>query len=331
MTSATLCLTPGDSSGIGPEITIKFLQRHLARFPQCKVLVVGDRHALAQAAAQQGTILPLTDSIDYLDTSAPEPGKTVYKALEKASELIAQGQADALVTGPLSKENLSKAGILASGHTEILEVLARRHYPGKKHKAHMMFLYRNFRILLLTRHIPLSQVGERLQTVNIRPAMKALEQFLQETLVIEAPKIAVMGVNPHAGEIGGAEEALFLEPVIEHLNQKGNSLWEGPLAADALFRRFDVNHIAYDAYVAPYHDQGLIPMKMIAGYKAVNVTIGLPFIRTSVSHGTAPDIAGQGIAREESMVEAVSTALKLIEARKATNIIPDSLMETAGQ
>lgn len=314
MSKQRLCITPGDPLGIGPEITVKFLDRYAAQYQQ-PFHIIGSLKALNQAAGQLGVSLPQPGNVTYQDVTADSPGMISYLAIEQAVELLASRQADALVTGPIAKAHLQDAGIMAQGHTEILEFLARRHAPNTKPKAEMMFVYRNFRMLLLTRHIPLSRVASALASHNHRPALECLTQFLTRQAGIKKPRIAVLGVNPHAGEIGGVEETLILEPLIDEMNRQGHAQFEGPFAADAFFRHVDVNNLYYDAVVAMYHDQGLIPFKLIAGYKAVNVTVGLPFIRTSVSHGTAFDIAGQGVAKEESLVEAVDTAIELAAAR----------------
>jgi len=305
MASRTLCLTPGDPTGIGPEVTVKFLTCHLRKYPNYHFHVIGALGALEKAVKILGCTLPV-DQVTYTDVSGQTPGEIAYHALEKAVALIAAGDADAMVTGPISKSNLKEAGILASGHTEILELLARKHYPTLKPKAEMLFVYRNFRLMLLTRHIPLSQVSKALTQLACQQSLSVLINFLREYLGIVKPRIAVLGVNPHAGEVGGKEEADVLLPVIQAIHA------EGPFAADGFFRGFDAENPGYDAVVAAYHDQGLIPFKLIAGHRAVNVTIGLPFLRTSVGHGTAFDIAGQGIADETGLISAIEIAVALI-------------------
>jgi 4-hydroxy-L-threonine phosphate dehydrogenase PdxA len=311
--SHRLCLTPGDPLGIGPEITVKFLHRHLGAYPDHRFDVYGSQLALEEAAHQLGVKLPQSSQIVYHNITGDSPGSISYLAIEKAVEAVANGQGEAVVTGPVSKQHLQDAGILATGQTEMLEMLARRFYPHLKAKAEMIFLYRKFRLLLLTRHIPLSRVSTELMSQNNRQTLETLCNFLKGTLGIPQPSIALLGVNPHAGEIGGVEETLIFGPLMDDFNRKGLAKLEGPFAADAFFRDFNVDQLPYDAVVAAYHDQGLIPFKLIAGYRAVNATIGLPFLRTSVGHGTAFDIAGQGIATEMSLVEAVQTALDVVK------------------
>jgi 4-hydroxythreonine-4-phosphate dehydrogenase len=175
----------------------------------------------------------------------------------------------------------------------------------------MLFVYKDFRLLLLTRHIPLADVSAALLVSGaVAKPLKTLIGFLRKQLKIEEPRIALLGVNPHAGEIGGGEEDKAFIPVIKAVNAIGATRLEGPFPADGFFRGFSADKPGYDAIAAAYHDQGLIPFKLLSGYEAVNVTIGLPFLRTSVSHGTAEDIAGQGIAREDSLIAAIRTALK---------------------
>jgi 4-hydroxythreonine-4-phosphate dehydrogenase len=232
-------------------------------------------------------------------------------AIDKSIELIKSGKAAGLVTGPISKENLHLSGIHYSGHTEILENLARRYF-NVHCQADMLFVFRAFRMLLLTRHVPLGEVSQALNLPTVEASLENLVRFLQTRQKIPAPRLALMGVNPHAGEIGGNEEKHILRPAIDAINQRFGLSIPEPFPADALFRGFDINAVPYDAYVAAYHDQGLIPFKLVAGLQAVNVTIGLPFLRTSVSHGTAPDIVGQGIADPGSLKEAIRQAASMM-------------------
>ncbi|MFY9287396.1 MAG: 4-hydroxythreonine-4-phosphate dehydrogenase PdxA [Alphaproteobacteria bacterium] len=305
-----LVLTPGDPTGIGPEITVKALQR-LAEFTDLKLTVIGSLKALDEASSSLK--LPLPKTVTYEAIEAKLPGSVAYQALEKAAQLIADNKADALVTGPISKRNLIAADYQFHGHTEILEKLAHTIFDAKDARAEMLFVYKKLRMLLLTRHIALKDVPDALAKPGaIARPLKTLIAFLRHQLKISEPRIALLGVNPHIGEVGGSEEAQFLKPVINAVNNIGASILEGPYAADGFFRTLKVETNPYDAIVATYHDQGLIPFKMLAGYGAVNVTIGLPFIRTSVSHGTAEDIAGKGIAREDSLIAALHAAQEVL-------------------
>jgi 4-hydroxythreonine-4-phosphate dehydrogenase len=308
-----LALTIGDPTGIGPEITAKALQK-LDLFPGVKFAVIGSLDALMKAANDIGVTLPQTENATYHDITADKPGTIAFQALVHAATMIAAGEAEALVTGPISKKNLHEAGHDYPGHTEILEGLAHRIFGAKDAKAEMLFAYKKFRLLLLTRHIALKDVpAELAKSGAVARPLKALIQFLRHKAKIDEPRIALLGLNPHAGEIAeDSEEKKFISPVIHAVNAIGASKLEGPFPADAFFRGFDADKTEYDAIVAPYHDQGLIPFKLLAGYEAVNITIGLPFIRTSVSHGTAEDIVGQNKAREDSLIAAIKAALDLI-------------------
>lgn len=305
----TLAITIGDPSGIGPEITVKALQR-LDEFPDARFIVVGSINALNAAAEQVKLPIPKADGrATYLAVEDDLVGNVAYRSVETAVKLIAEKQADALVTGPISKLNLEKAGYAYPGHTEILQELSRRYFDSPNARAEMLFVYKKFRLLLLTRHIALRDVPAALaeQGAVARP-LKTLIGFLRHQQGVDEPRIAILGINPHAGEISGDEEKKFLLPVIHAVNGIGASRLEGPFAADAFFRRFDAENPPYDAVVSAYHDQGLIPFKMLAGYGAVNVTIGLPFLRTSVGHGTAEDIVGKNLAKEDGLIAAIRTA-----------------------
>jgi len=308
--SVRLCLTPGDPQGIGPEITARFLSESLSDYPDCQFHVLGDLRALEQAAIALGLDLPQSDQVCYGNTTGENIGQTVYNALDAAVCQIATGQADALVTGPIAKFRLEEAGIQASGHTEILEALSRQYFPQCPASAQMIFVYQSLRLLLLTRHIALRDVSFALAQQDNASVLNVLVDFLRQYAGVTKPHLALLGINPHAGELDGTEERQILTPLVEALNASGRAKISGPHPADAFFRGFKADAPGCDAIVATYHDQGLIPFKLLAGYQAVNVTIGLPFLRTSVSHGTAFDIAGQGLATPESLTAAVNFAQK---------------------
>lgn len=311
----SICLTIGDPTGIGPEITAKFLNQQAGKLDGPGIIVLGDIDHLAQTTEKLNLSLPEGNRIRYENIqtagdTAKVPGAIAYDSLEAAISHIHRQEAAVLVTGPISKEHLQSANIPFSGHTEILQHLAR-HYYQRPYQSDMLFLYKQFRMLLLTRHVPLKKVSETLSIKGVMRSLDNLAHFFQVHCRINSPRLCVLGVNPHAGELDGDEEERILKPALKLISEKYGFGIEPPMAADAAFRHFDVNRLAYDAYVAAYHDQGLIPFKMVAGLSAVNVTIGLPFLRTSVSHGTAPDIAGQGIADPSSLVAAYETALQL--------------------
>ncbi|MEB3287087.1 MAG: 4-hydroxythreonine-4-phosphate dehydrogenase PdxA [Vampirovibrionales bacterium] len=316
-----LCLTPGDPTGIGPEITLKFLSHYKVDADKgfCPIVVIGSKQALLDQAQALGMALPESPEITYIDIVEAMPGKTAYQALVRSVELIAGKKAKGLVSGPISKANLHQAGLSYGGHTEILQDLANTHFPmptaGGRYQADMLFVYRQFRMLLLTRHIALRDVSSHLNPDNITRALNSLLFFLKHQARIETPRLGILGVNPHAGEMQQqqefCEERDILVPVLKKLSAQWQMPIDPPLPADAAFRGFLPDNPPYDCYVAPYHDQGLIPMKLVAGMHAVNVTIGLPFLRTSVSHGTAPDIAGKGIADASALEAAFDLACQL--------------------
>lgn len=337
--SAAVCLTVGDPTGIGQEVAVKFLQRFMAgdvfnsasdslsnHSPNQSgirpLIVFGDLQALIQESERQGVRLPDDNHrVRYVDIRSQLPdlpasveahaGRVAYQSLEAAVAEIHAQRAAVLVTGPISKENLRHAGLSYSGHTEILQDLAERYY-GQTYQSDMLFVYRGFRMLLLTRHVALREVSNTLSISGVQKSLDSLSAFLQQRCRIPKPRLCILGVNPHAGELDGDEEEFILQPALNAISQRYGFEIEPPVAADAAFRGFDIEHLSYDAYVAAYHDQGLIPFKLVAGLNAVNVTIGLPFLRTSVSHGTAPDIVGKNLASPNSLVEAYKAAIEFL-------------------
>ena len=309
-------LTLGDPQGIGPEIAVKFLHMQVQLGLTRRILVFGDIPNLVQTAERLQLALPQDPDLKYVDqqTTTPDaqksPGEIAYESLYAAVADIHQNGSGVLVTGPISKQHLQEANLPFSGHTEILQHLARKFYK-HPYQSDMLFLYRNFRMLLLTRHVSLRKVPETLSIQGVVRSLSNLAEFFQRYCGLMHPRWCILGVNPHAGELDGDEEERILKPALAIVSKQFGFGIEPPIAADAAFRHFDIERLQYDAYVAAYHDQGLIPFKMVAGLNAVNVTIGLPFLRTSVSHGTAPDIAGQGIADPSSLVAAYQMAVHL--------------------
>jgi len=346
MTPRRIAISIGDCKGIGPELVLKatatllkgaFVLSEVEGSPMQEATlhayrIYGDIHETDRQAVALG-LTPLRDlakqypdQLELVDTSEPNTptGLPAFTALEKAVADIYTGECIGLATGPVSKKNWADARIPYSGHTEVLEMLANRHYAPplggatapRAWQADMFFQYANFRLLLLTRHIPLASITERLSLHEAKQSVKALIETLQlsvgvgpvPTLQEATPlRIALLSVNPHAGEIGGSEERDVLIPLkywaegtYPHVTMTN------PLPADAFFRGFNAQTCkGYDAIIAPTHDQGLIPMKLLAGFEAVNVTIGLPFIRASVSHGMGDDIVGQGVADPTSLLRAI--------------------------
>lgn len=311
-----IAVTLGDLEGIGGELSLKVAQRLMKDCsPRYQLRFYGDVHT-ADAQAEALSLITLKtlarshpQLISWVQTPAESSGKASYLALEAAVLDALAGKVIGVVTNPISKANWWKAGVPYSGHTEALEMLANREHPRAEApwQADMFFAFQNFRLLLLTRHVPLEAVSTCLDLNQAKASVKALIHTLEQTLAKASYRIALLGVNPHAGEIGGVEEAEILLPLQTWVHQNFPHVTMSlPQPADAFFRGFDAKTAkGFDAVVSPYHDQGLIPMKMLAGFDAVNVTIGLPFLRTSVSHGMASDIAGQGVANPRSLQAAI--------------------------
>ncbi|MDX2084964.1 MAG: 4-hydroxythreonine-4-phosphate dehydrogenase PdxA [Candidatus Melainabacteria bacterium] len=328
-------LTVGDPLGIGPEIALKLLQapalwQHWLPAP-ARLVVVGHRQTLELTAQQYQLAWPVAHPrLTWLwveGCPTTQPGLIAYhstvQAVSQMAELQQQGIATGLVTGPVSKTHFQAAGLNYPGQTELLESLAQQFWPtAQPYRADMLFLYQQFRMLLLTRHIPLSAVSARLNASSVYAALQQLVFFLQNTLHIPYPRLGLLGVNPHAGEVGGHEESQILVPAFQQLCQRHQLAYTPPMPADAAFRGFRPEKPCFDAYVAAYHDQGLIPVKLIAGFSAVNVTTGLPFIRTAVSHGMAQDIVGHGIATPDSLIAALQSLQQLVQA--PTKVTPCS-------
>jgi 4-hydroxy-L-threonine phosphate dehydrogenase PdxA len=315
--------TIGDPLGIGPELTAKWLQHP----PHNVVVHVFGDWAMVQTTAQAlGLPLPSpSDTLHVYDTGTvlnnqSMSGRIAYDAIVQAVKWLANycEQLAVLVTGPINKQRLWEAGVTYSGHTELLESLANQYWPPQKHyQADMWFEYQQFRMMLLSRHVPLHLVSSVLTVEGVYKALQAVVTHLQRYHGLAYPKVAVLGVNPHASEIDGTEERTILQPAITAINKAYGLSIAPPLPADAVFRGFNVIQPAYDAYVASYHDQGLIPMKLLGGLQAVNVTIGLPFIRTSVSHGTADDIVGLGVADLGSLQAAATCAIHYAQSNQS--------------
>ncbi|MDQ7056672.1 MAG: 4-hydroxythreonine-4-phosphate dehydrogenase PdxA [Persephonella sp.] len=231
-----------------------------------------------------------------------ETGKASALFLEKATDHILGKKIDAIVTLPISKRHIMASGFKFPGHTDYLAYRA-----GIKNYL-MMLMCDRLKVALATTHIPLKEVSDRLKKTDIKKQIKLLIKELEERFGIKSPKIAVLGLNPHCGDGGniGREEVEFLQPAVDTLKKEGFDV-SGCLSPDTAF----VDYKKYDAYFAMYHDQGLIPLKMLCFKKAVNITLGLPFVRTSPDHGTGFDIAGKNKADPSSFVEAVKVAHRI--------------------
>jgi 4-hydroxythreonine-4-phosphate dehydrogenase len=284
-----IAITAGDPSGIGPEVAAKAAADPRVR-ACCEPVIFGSGDASAFAPG-------------VLSAGA---GRAAYDAIVRAVDAARSGEVQAIATAPINKEAFRRAGLEWSGHTDLLA-----HLTGARHVA-MMFHSEALRVVLATVHIPLADVP-RMLTQSVMEQTIALTARELPRFDKIAPRIAVAGLNPHAGEHGlfGREDVDNIAPAIEACRARGIDVG-GPFPADTVFvraRRGD-----FDVVVACYHDQGLIPVKLLAFGQAVNVTLGLPIIRTSVDHGTAFDIAGKGIADPESMIAAVLLAARLARA-----------------
>jgi len=296
-----IAITLGDPGGIGPEIVLKALNQEKGDF-----VLIGSIQSLKESSKICSIPLPDVDMIhidgEYIwgKVSACN-GRIAYESLITAIDLAIEGRVKGIVTAPLSKESLHLAGYNYPGQTEILAEKTNAQDYG------MLMVSDDFRMLLLTTHIPLSQVPQSITEELIIRKVSLLNKTLKEIFKIENPRILLLGVNPHAGEDGliGDEEKEKILPAIEKLRKEGIAV-EGPVPPDTFFIEK-----GFDAYVAMYHDQGMIPFKLLFFHSGVNMTIGLPFIRTSPDHGTAFDIAGRCIADHRSMLSAIKLCKRL--------------------
>jgi 4-hydroxythreonine-4-phosphate dehydrogenase len=327
-----LALTSGDPNGIGPEIAVEaWLRRKQSQIPAFYLL--GDPELLAARARQAGQAVPIAETdpaeaaqafADALpvvalenafrdEAGAADPGNApgIIEAIERGVTDAFQGRADAVVTCPIAKKSLYEAGFGFPGHTEFLAHLAAQ-ATGRNATPIMMLAGPDLRTVPVTIHIPLADVPAALTADMIVEAGRITAHDLARRFSISNPRIAVAGLNPHAGEGGtiGREEELVVRPAIETLRREGIDAF-GPLPADTMFH--PAARARYDAALCMYHDQALIPAKALAFDEAVNVTLGLPFIRTSPDHGTAFEIAGKGIARPDSLIAALKFARKLAD------------------
>lgn len=303
-----IAITTGDPNGIGAEITIKAL--NLLNLPPKDIVIISNKKVLNS----YGNLNNNYEIIDVEYNSniragevTKEAGDFSFRLLQKACEI----EPKFIVTAPTSKEAMNLAGHKFNGQTEVLEHFLA--HDGQK--AEMLFASKDFRVLLLTRHMPLKDVPKNLTKSLVIEKIERLRSYFQNKLFINRPSFALCALNPHAGENGllGDEEEKIILPAIEAVRNRGINI-TNPLPADTLFIKGVQSYLKdekppYDCYIACYHDQGLIPIKSVASEKTVNMTIGLDIIRTSPSHGTAFDIAGKNIANPESMIEAIKYCL----------------------
>ncbi len=319
MTLPRIAITQGDPAGIGPEIAVR-AHADPRVHACCRPVVYGDPGILARAARVAKVDLPLAEG------GEPAPGRIAVRPLSRlleaevpfgvltkagseamaryiraAADDVRAGRADALVTGPITKEGLARAGIPFPGHTEYLA-----HLCGGAEVV-MMLAGDRLRVALATIHVSLRRALELLSAELIERTVRITDSFFRKHMGTPRPRIALAGVNPHAGEGGlfGDEEARLVRPAAEALRAEGVDA-SGPYPPDTVFYRAWKGE--FDVVVAMTHDQGLIPLKLVHFEDGVNVTMGLPIVRTSVDHGTAYDIAGTGVASPESLVAAIRMA-----------------------
>ena len=315
-----LAVTPGEPAGIGPEILLRFRQDH----PEFRILAVADPDLLGETAQRLGLSMPVRNwqagetvrpgelACCPVPLNAParpghlDPANAPYvlETLKRAHRLLKDGEAAALVTGPVHKGNINDAGIPFSGHTEFLAGLAG------VGQVVMMLAAPGLRVALATTHLPLRAVADALTAEKLERVIRITDDELRSRFGIARPRIQVLGLNPHAGEGGhlGHEDDDLIAPVVQKLNRDGLDL-DGPVPADTAFNPPRLERC--DAVVAMYHDQGLPVLKHMGFGRSVNITLGLPFIRTSVDHGTALDLAGQGAADAGSLFHAAALAQEL--------------------
>jgi 4-hydroxythreonine-4-phosphate dehydrogenase len=334
-----LAITLGDPAGVGAEVALRAIS--MKPLPQARVLLIGDLAAAREAAKRAGLDvalepigradlvrwaragrrpLPVLDPARErneppLRPSERRPGRpsiagarVAYRAIEAAVALAQAGEIDAIATAPISKDWFARAGVARTGHTEILAELTRAR------EVRLMMALPELRVVLATTHLALGDVPRALSVAVVRDTVAITASHLSRWWGIRRPRIAVAALNPHAGDGGvyGDEEEKVIGPAIRAARRRRLDA-VGPVPADTLFSDLGPR---CDAVVAMYHDQGLIPIKQLDVHRAVNVTLGLPFIRTSPDHGTAYDVAGTGRADPRSMRAAVTLALELATIEK---------------
>jgi 4-hydroxythreonine-4-phosphate dehydrogenase len=342
MKKPILAITMGDPASIGPEIAVKaLLNKNVISI--CKPLIIGDAsvfsqiiellklkasinavHSVAEAKFEDGVIdvfdLNNTDisQLKFGEISAMA-GHASFEAVKKAIELAISGEVDATVTGPINKKSINEAGHHFAGHTEIYA-----HFTNTKKYA-MLLVEENLKVIHVSTHVSLRQACDLVKKDRILEVVDLLHKGLQQ-LGEKNLKIGIAGLNPHAGDNGlfGTEDDMEIKPAVEEAKQRGYDV-EGPVPPDTLFSKAAMG--AYGGVVAMYHDQGHIPFKLngfkwnaqkqqMESVKGVNITMGLPIIRTSVDHGTAFEIAGKGIASADAMILAIESAVQLSKNRK---------------
>ncbi|MEJ5375350.1 MAG: 4-hydroxythreonine-4-phosphate dehydrogenase PdxA [bacterium] len=321
-----IAITMGDPAGVGPEVILKALARP-EPWEVCNPLVVGDPLTLQRVSSLLGIRIPIK-VVDVFPQGSTSPVVSVIKAtqedlahiqwgkvdprcgraqvdfLQKALNMALAGEVQAMVTAPIHKVGLKLAGVAFPGHTEMLAQWTNTR------KFAMMLAGKFLRVVLVTIHCSLKEALERLSMEGIKEVALLAHRALRDWFGIKKPRLAISGLNPHAGDQGlfGDEEERIITPAVRILKHEGLHV-TGPVSPDAVFCMAADG--VFDVVVAMYHDQGLIPLKLLERHGAVNLTLGLPIIRTSVDHGTAYDIAGTGKASEQSLLEALMLAARL--------------------
>ncbi len=326
-----IALTMGEPAGVGPEVLAKYVAG--VKKSDFTLVVVGDQRLLRDAEAKFKLNVPdlkitsrpsrekfVPNAVNFVSLKLVNPkdveigqptaktGRAAMAFVEKAADLVMLNQVDAIVTGPISKKAINAAGYYFSGHTDYFA------HRTNTSKFAMCFVNGPIRVALVTAHYALRKVHSKVKLARIARTISLFNDFLV-SVGVKKPRIIVTGLNPHAGEHGllGTEELAEIGPAVETCRTQGINL-DGPVSAEAAF----VSHLSkkYDGVVAMYHDQGLVPLKVLKPHAAVNVTLGLPFIRTSVGHGAGLDIAGLGIAKADSLKNAVDLAVRLVRAQR---------------
>lgn len=322
-----IAISVGDPNGIGAEIIIKALSRRDILSICTPVVFCPHKlwHYLSGAIENSFSYHKINDlnkinhnRVNICDVEAPElvvefgkssltAGEVSLKSLQAATEAVSKGMCDALVTAPINKSNIQSAEFNFPGHTEYLE----QSWGGE---ALMFMVHQDIKLGLVTQHLPLKEIPKKISQEKIKQKVYLMQESLKNDYGIPKPKIACLSLNPHAGDNGllGTEENDIIIPAIKHLIEQGIYVF-GPYPSDSFFN-YDTL-VKYDAILAMYHDQGLIPFKTIAGIEGVNYTAGLKFVRTSPDHGVGYNISGKNIANETSMVEAIYTAVKIFNHR----------------
>jgi 4-hydroxythreonine-4-phosphate dehydrogenase len=329
---ARIGIALGDVTGIGPEVTLKALADDRNKSSEVNYTIIGDLrllqalnkqlaldlhlqdHRASLAPGSISVISPLSEPLQVnLQRSAPEAARAAFAWVKEGAQRCLRGELDAIVTAPVNKEAIVRAGIPFVGQTELLSQIA-----GTDRTA-MMLLGQDdrgrwLRVALATTHLPLKSVVQALTREKIEMVIELTALACRE-LALPRVRIGVCGLNPHAGEGGamGDEEITVIAPAVAAVRQRQIEAI-GPLSADALF--YHAYRGDYDAVVAMYHDQGLVPLKTVAFEQGINWTLGLPFVRTSPDHGTAYDIAGTGKANPSSMLAAMELAAKLVSRKR---------------